>query len=177
MKFSNLCRSNLSQYLEFASAFSTSLAPFHDHTLSLNESKGSMTPRMSHLYCTMAVSSSWPYYSSPCIYVHFFAIGRFASAALRHSSESTFILTRYELWSIVILQLLRSYLYMIVPPIGAAHEERGSEQDEREVGYSPRVDEAPSGVPTGKKSHKERLTTAETCLDVLEASLEELYQG
>ncbi|RWW48638.1 hypothetical protein BHE74_00045268 [Ensete ventricosum] len=191
MKFSNLCRSNLSQYLEFASAFSTSLAPFHDHTLSLNESKGSMTPRMSHLYCTMAVSSSWPYYSSPCIYVHFFAIGRFASAALRHSSESTFIPTRYELWSIVILQLLRSYLYMIVPPIaagglqvqtrsqtvGAAHEERGSEQDEREVGYSPRVDEAPSGVPTGKKSHKERLTTAETCLNVLEASLEELYQG
>ncbi|RZS22977.1 hypothetical protein BHM03_00055806 [Ensete ventricosum] len=61
--------------------------------------------------------------------------------------------------------------------VGAAHEERGSEQDEREVGYSPRVEEAPSGAPTGKKSHKERRTTAETCLDVLEASLEELYQG
>ncbi|RWV83471.1 hypothetical protein GW17_00054911, partial [Ensete ventricosum] len=61
--------------------------------------------------------------------------------------------------------------------VGAAHEERGSEQDEREVGYSPRVEEAPSGAPTGKKSHKERLTTAETRLDVLEASLEELYQG
>ncbi|RRT53443.1 hypothetical protein B296_00022012 [Ensete ventricosum] len=61
--------------------------------------------------------------------------------------------------------------------VGAAHEDRGSEQDEREVGYSPRVEEAPSGAPTGRKSHKERLTTAETRLDVLEASLEELYQG
>ncbi|RRT31321.1 hypothetical protein BHM03_00024328, partial [Ensete ventricosum] len=46
-----------------------------------------------------------------------------------------------------------------------------------EVGYSPRVEEAPSGVPIGKKSHNERLTTAETRLDVLEGSLEELYQG
>ncbi|RWW03884.1 hypothetical protein GW17_00032930 [Ensete ventricosum] len=61
--------------------------------------------------------------------------------------------------------------------VGAAHEERDSEQDEREVGYSPRVEEAPSGAPNGKKSHKERLTTAKTRLDVLEASLEELYQG
>ncbi|RRT44113.1 hypothetical protein B296_00013595 [Ensete ventricosum] len=60
---------------------------------------------------------------------------------------------------------------------GAAHEERDSEQDEREVGYSPRLEEAPSEAPTGKKSHKERLTTAETRLDVLKASLEELYQG
>ncbi|RWW43336.1 hypothetical protein BHE74_00051014 [Ensete ventricosum] len=51
--------------------------------------------------------------------------------------------------------------------VGAAHEERGSEQDEREVGYSPRMEEAPSGVPTGKKSHKERLTMAKTRLDVL----------
>ncbi|RWW36810.1 hypothetical protein BHE74_00058132 [Ensete ventricosum] len=58
--------------------------------------------------------------------------------------------------------------------IRAAHEERDSEQDEREVGYSLRV-EAPSGAPTGKKSHKERLTMADTRLDVLEASLEELY--
>ncbi|RWW07516.1 hypothetical protein GW17_00029102 [Ensete ventricosum] len=61
--------------------------------------------------------------------------------------------------------------------VGAAHEERGSEQDEREFGYSPRVEEAPSGAPTGKKSHKERLTTAETRLDVLEVSLEKLYQA
>ncbi|RZS11819.1 hypothetical protein BHM03_00043188, partial [Ensete ventricosum] len=61
--------------------------------------------------------------------------------------------------------------------VGAAHEERSSEQDEREFGYSPRVEEAPSGAPTGKKSHKERLTTAEPRLDVLEASLEELYQS
>ncbi|RRT66734.1 hypothetical protein B296_00007098 [Ensete ventricosum] len=57
--------------------------------------------------------------------------------------------------------------------IRAAHEERGSEQDEREVRYSPRVEEAPSGAPIGKKSHKERLTMAETRLDVLEASLED----
>ncbi|RWW13722.1 hypothetical protein GW17_00022549 [Ensete ventricosum] len=61
--------------------------------------------------------------------------------------------------------------------VGAAHEERGSEQNEREVGYSPRVEEAPSGAPTGKKSYKERLTMAETRHDVLEMSVEELYQG
>ncbi|RRT31716.1 hypothetical protein B296_00056239, partial [Ensete ventricosum] len=61
--------------------------------------------------------------------------------------------------------------------VGVAHEERGSEQDEREVGYSPQVEEAPSREPTRKKSHKERLTMAETHLDILEASLEELYQG
>ncbi|RWW72351.1 hypothetical protein BHE74_00019847, partial [Ensete ventricosum] len=59
---------------------------------------------------------------------------------------------------------------------GAAHEERGSEHDEREVGYSPRAEEAQSGAPTGKRSHKERLSTVETHLYVLEASLEELYQ-
>ncbi|RRT64061.1 hypothetical protein B296_00010352, partial [Ensete ventricosum] len=58
-----------------------------------------------------------------------------------------------------------------------AYEERDSEQDEREVGYSPRGEEAPFGAPTGKKGHRERLTMAETCLDVLKASVEELYQG
>ncbi|RWV92003.1 hypothetical protein GW17_00045666 [Ensete ventricosum] len=58
-----------------------------------------------------------------------------------------------------------------------AYEERGSEQDEREVGYSPRGEEAPSGAPTGKKGHRERHTMAEPRLDVLEASVEELYQG
>ncbi|RWW21266.1 hypothetical protein GW17_00014587, partial [Ensete ventricosum] len=60
---------------------------------------------------------------------------------------------------------------------GAAHEERGSEQDKCEVGYSPRAEEAQSGAPTRKRSHKERLSMVETRLDVLEASLEELYQG
>ncbi|RWV89360.1 hypothetical protein GW17_00048492 [Ensete ventricosum] len=60
---------------------------------------------------------------------------------------------------------------------GAAHEERSSEHDEREVGYSLRAEEAQSGAPTRKRSHKERLSTVETRLDVLEASLEELYQG
>ncbi|RWV81861.1 hypothetical protein GW17_00056680 [Ensete ventricosum] len=59
----------------------------------------------------------------------------------------------------------------------SAYEERDSEQDEREVGYSPQGEEAPSGAPTGKKGHRERLTMAETRLDVLEASVEELYQG
>ncbi|RWW58746.1 hypothetical protein BHE74_00034351 [Ensete ventricosum] len=63
------------------------------------------------------------------------------------------------------------------PTAGAAYEERDSEQDEREVGYSPRGEEAPSGVPTEKKGHRERLTMAETHLDVLEASVEELYHG
>ncbi|RWW08412.1 hypothetical protein BHE74_00028465 [Ensete ventricosum] len=60
---------------------------------------------------------------------------------------------------------------------GAAHEEHDSEHDEYEVGYSLRAEEAQSGAPTGKRSHKERLSTVETCLDVLEASLKELYQG
>ncbi|RRT85333.1 hypothetical protein B296_00002929, partial [Ensete ventricosum] len=60
---------------------------------------------------------------------------------------------------------------------GAAYEERDSEQDEREVGYSTRGEEAPYGVPTGKKGHRERLTMGETRLDVLKASVEELYQG
>ncbi|RWV91174.1 hypothetical protein BHE74_00035918 [Ensete ventricosum] len=38
----------------------------------------------------------------------------------------------------------------------AAHEERDNEQDKREAGYSPQVEEAQSGAPTGKRSHKER---------------------
>ncbi|RWV89960.1 hypothetical protein GW17_00047869 [Ensete ventricosum] len=59
----------------------------------------------------------------------------------------------------------------------ATPKEHGSEQDEHEVGYSSRAEEAQSGASTGKRSQKERLTTAETRLDVLEASLEELYQG
>ncbi|RZS19426.1 hypothetical protein BHM03_00051824 [Ensete ventricosum] len=54
---------------------------------------------------------------------------------------------------------------------------RGSEQDEREVGYSPRGEEVPSVAPTRKKGHRERLTMVETRLDVIEASVEELYQG
>ncbi|RWW25378.1 hypothetical protein GW17_00010275 [Ensete ventricosum] len=57
---------------------------------------------------------------------------------------------------------------------GAAYEERDSEQDKREVGYSPRGEEASSRAPTGKKGHRERLTMAETRFDVLEASVEEL---
>ncbi|RZR87408.1 hypothetical protein BHM03_00014858 [Ensete ventricosum] len=61
--------------------------------------------------------------------------------------------------------------------VEVAHEERDNEQDEREVGYSPQAEEVQSGAPTGKRSHKERLTTVETRLDILEASLEELYQG
>ncbi|RRT47009.1 hypothetical protein B296_00012573 [Ensete ventricosum] len=60
--------------------------------------------------------------------------------------------------------------------IGIAHKEHDSEQDEHEVGYSLRAEEASSGAPIRKKSHKERLTTAETHLNVLEVSLEELYQ-
>ncbi|RRT64665.1 hypothetical protein B296_00037208, partial [Ensete ventricosum] len=43
--------------------------------------------------------------------------------------------------------------------------------------YSPQAKGAQSGAPTGKRSHKERLLTVETRLDVLEASMEELYQG
>ncbi|RWW51749.1 hypothetical protein BHE74_00041879, partial [Ensete ventricosum] len=62
-------------------------------------------------------------------------------------------------------------------PAVAGGLQRDSEQDEREVGYSPRGEEAPSGAPAEKKGHRERLTMAETRLDVLEASVEELYQG
>ncbi|RWW37482.1 hypothetical protein BHE74_00057389, partial [Ensete ventricosum] len=61
--------------------------------------------------------------------------------------------------------------------VGVTHEERGSEQDERKVGYSLQAEEVLSGVPIGKRSHKVRLTMVETRLDVFEASLEELYQG
>ncbi|RZS07948.1 hypothetical protein BHM03_00038864 [Ensete ventricosum] len=61
--------------------------------------------------------------------------------------------------------------------VGATHEERDSKQDEREVGYSPRAEEVQSGALTEKRSYKERLTTTKIRLDVLEASLEELYQG
>ena len=59
------------------------------------------------------------------------------------------------------------YVHTRSHAVGAAQEERGNEHDEREVGYSLRVEEAQSGVPTGKKSHKERLITVETRLDVL----------
>ena len=61
--------------------------------------------------------------------------------------------------------------------VGLTLEDRGSKHDEREIGYSLRAEEAQSGAPTGKKSRKERVTAAETRLDVLEASLEVLYQG
>ncbi|RZS20303.1 hypothetical protein BHM03_00052817 [Ensete ventricosum] len=56
IKFFGLCHSALSWYLEFASAFSTSSAPFQP-MLSLYESKGSMTPRKSYLCGTMALLS------------------------------------------------------------------------------------------------------------------------
>ncbi|RRT59541.1 hypothetical protein B296_00041963 [Ensete ventricosum] len=46
--------------------------------------------------------------------------------------------------------------------VGATHEEHGSKQDEREVGYSPRVKEAQLGALAEKRSHKGRLTIAKT---------------
>ncbi|RWV76762.1 hypothetical protein GW17_00062522 [Ensete ventricosum] len=42
---------------------------------------------------------------------------------------------------------------------GVTHEERDSDHAEHEVGYSPRAEEAQSGAPTEKRSHKERLST------------------
>ncbi|RWW21914.1 hypothetical protein BHE74_00033014 [Ensete ventricosum] len=39
------------------------------------------------------------------------------------------------------------------------------------------LQKAQSGAPTGKRTHKERLTMVETRLDVLEVSLEELYKA
>ncbi|RWW75861.1 hypothetical protein BHE74_00016087 [Ensete ventricosum] len=92
MKFLGHCPSALSWYLEFASAFSTSSAPFRP-MLSLYESKGSMTPQKSRLCSTMVLPSPWPYYPLPCICIPSFAIGRSASAALWCSSESTSFLT------------------------------------------------------------------------------------
>ncbi|RWW64902.1 hypothetical protein BHE74_00027824 [Ensete ventricosum] len=73
MKFLGLCPSALSWYFEFASAFFTS---------SLHESKGSMTPRKSHLCSTIALPSPWSYYPLLCICIHSFAIGRSAFVAL-----------------------------------------------------------------------------------------------
>ncbi|RRT38849.1 hypothetical protein BHM03_00024269 [Ensete ventricosum] len=52
-----------------------------------------MTPRKSRLCGTMALPSPWHYYPLPRICVAFFTIGRSASIALWHSSESTSILT------------------------------------------------------------------------------------
>ncbi|RRT37681.1 hypothetical protein B296_00050694 [Ensete ventricosum] len=50
-------------------------------------------------------------------------------------------------------------------------------QPKQEIGYSPRAEEVQFGVPIEKRSHNKRLTMAKTRLNVLEASLEELYQG
>ncbi|RRT38871.1 hypothetical protein B296_00049535 [Ensete ventricosum] len=61
--------------------------------------------------------------------------------------------------------------------VRAAHEERATEQDERGVRYSLRAKKAQSRAPTKKRSYKEILTMSETHIDILEASLEELYQG
>ncbi|RWV96729.1 hypothetical protein GW17_00040538 [Ensete ventricosum] len=41
--------------------------------------------------------------------------------------------------------------------VGGTYEERDSEQDKREVGYSPRAKDTQYEVPTGKRSHKESL--------------------
>ncbi|RWV84202.1 hypothetical protein GW17_00054107 [Ensete ventricosum] len=79
IKFSGLCILHL-------------LSPFHDQ-LSLHEIKGSMTPRKSHHYGTITLPSPWYSYMLPCICVPFFVIGRSASMALQHSSESTSIYT------------------------------------------------------------------------------------
>ncbi|RWW46700.1 hypothetical protein BHE74_00047349 [Ensete ventricosum] len=49
---------------------------------------------------------------------------------------------------------------------GGAYEEHGSEQDECEVGYSPREEEA---IWSANRGHRE--TIAETRLDVLESSV------
>ncbi|RWW37234.1 hypothetical protein BHE74_00057690 [Ensete ventricosum] len=65
----------------------------------------------------------------------------------------------------------RSRQYAIhLQAVGVAYVERDSEQNKREVMYFLRAEEMQSGAPTEKRSHKERLTMVETCLDVLEAS-------
>ncbi|RWV85354.1 hypothetical protein GW17_00052864 [Ensete ventricosum] len=67
--------------------------PLLRRTLSLYESKGSMTPWKSRLCGIMVLLSPWLYYQLPCICVPFFVIGRSASAALWYSSESISFLT------------------------------------------------------------------------------------
>ena len=104
MKFPNLYPFVLARYIEFALAFSISLTPFHNHTLSLYKSKGSITPKKSCFYSTMALLCPWPYYSSPRIYISFFTIDRFTSMTMWHSSKSTFILT--DAW----LRVVKSFL-------------------------------------------------------------------
>ncbi|RRT64033.1 hypothetical protein B296_00027058 [Ensete ventricosum] len=90
MKFLGLCPFALYWYLEFNSAFSTSSA-FFTTKVYHHESKGSMTSWKSRLCGTMTLPAHGPYYLLPCICVPFFALGRFASAALWHSSESSFL--------------------------------------------------------------------------------------
>ncbi|RRT62432.1 hypothetical protein B296_00000483 [Ensete ventricosum] len=92
MKFLGLYPFALSLYLKFASAFSTSSAPFRP-MLSLYESKGSMTPWKSRIYGTITLPGPWTYYLLSCICVPSFAIGRSASTTLWRSSESTSFLT------------------------------------------------------------------------------------
>ncbi|RRT66403.1 hypothetical protein B296_00011293 [Ensete ventricosum] len=57
-------------------------SPLSRLTLSLHESKVSMTPQKSRLCGTMALSSPWHYYPLPRICIPFFAISRSTSMAL-----------------------------------------------------------------------------------------------
>ncbi|RRT33078.1 hypothetical protein B296_00049564 [Ensete ventricosum] len=98
MKFFGLCPSTLSWYLEFASAFFTSSAPFTTNALSPWEQRieGQRPRNFSNEVLplrTMVLSSPWPYYPLPYICIPSFAIGRSTSMALWCSSESTSFLT------------------------------------------------------------------------------------
>ncbi|RWW07620.1 hypothetical protein GW17_00028994 [Ensete ventricosum] len=74
---------------------SPSPRPLSRSTLSLYESKGSMTPRKSRLYNTMALSSPRPYYMLSCICVPFFAIDKSASATLSRSPHTSLKLVHH----------------------------------------------------------------------------------
>ncbi|RWW59395.1 hypothetical protein BHE74_00033667, partial [Ensete ventricosum] len=51
--------------------------------------------------------------------------------------------------------------------VGAAHEERDSEQDEHEVGYSPRAEEALIGVESSQEEAESRIDMVESMVNRL----------
>ncbi|RZS15026.1 hypothetical protein BHM03_00046804 [Ensete ventricosum] len=90
------------------------------------------------------------------------------------------VISHHGIVGAVVTSMLPPCLYItftVAPPLRTGHGRALPLLATGGIGYSPKVEEAQSGAPTGKRSHNERLSTMGTRLDVLEASLEELYQG
>ncbi|RRT49947.1 hypothetical protein B296_00033397 [Ensete ventricosum] len=115
MKFLGLCPSTLSWYLEFAFAFSTSSVPLQS-MLSLHESKGSMTPRKSHLYGSM------PLYADDqdfhLMQASMRTYGRPASAVPWHSPLESTTLLVIALFTEVELSVAPDHSHDHVPLLG-----------------------------------------------------------